>query len=110
MGLCFFKGLCLLFFPNSPGATFIQRATLILESRVSLYSSSNVAMNFLFYLKTLEILKCRIMSIGHNGCCQTVDVVRQLTLSDGQYFQTGDVVRQLILSESRAILVMKFRY
>ena len=30
----FFKGLCLLFFPNIPGATFIQRATLIPESRV----------------------------------------------------------------------------
>ena len=28
------KGLCLLFFPNVPGATFIQGATLIPESRV----------------------------------------------------------------------------
>ena len=27
-------GLCLLFFPNVPGATFIQGATLIPESRV----------------------------------------------------------------------------
>ena len=30
----FFEGLCLLFFPNVPGATFIQGATLIPESRV----------------------------------------------------------------------------
>ena len=30
----FFKGLCLLFYPNVPGATFIQGAKLILESRV----------------------------------------------------------------------------
>ena len=29
------KGLCLLFFPNVPGATFIQGATLIQESRVA---------------------------------------------------------------------------
>jgi hypothetical protein len=28
------KGLCLLFFPNVPGATLIQGATLISESRV----------------------------------------------------------------------------
>ena len=33
-GICFFKGLRLLFFPNVPGATFIQGATLIPESRV----------------------------------------------------------------------------
>ena len=30
----FFKGLCLLFFPNVPGAMFIQGAMLIPESRV----------------------------------------------------------------------------
>ena len=33
-GLRLFKGLCLLFLPNVPGATFIQRATFIPESRV----------------------------------------------------------------------------
>ena len=33
-GICFFKGLRLLFFHNVPGATFIQGATLIPESRV----------------------------------------------------------------------------
>ena len=32
--VCFFKRLCLLFFANVPGATFIQGATLIPESRV----------------------------------------------------------------------------
>ena len=35
-GICFFKGLCLLFFPNVPVATFIQGATL-LESRVTVF-------------------------------------------------------------------------
>ena len=33
-GLHLFKGLCLLFLPNVPGATFIQRGTSIPESRV----------------------------------------------------------------------------
>ena len=36
LGVCFFKGLCLLFFPNVPVATFIQGATLIPESRVTI--------------------------------------------------------------------------
>ena len=34
VGYFFFKGPCLLFFPNVPGAMFIQGATLIPESRV----------------------------------------------------------------------------
>ena len=34
MGYVFFKGLRLLFSPNVPGATFIQGAMLIPESRV----------------------------------------------------------------------------
>ena len=33
-GICFFKGLCLLFYPSVPGTTFIQGATLIPEPRV----------------------------------------------------------------------------
>ena len=33
-GLCLFKGLCLLFLRNVPGATFIQGGTSIPESRV----------------------------------------------------------------------------
>ena len=33
-GICFFKGLCLLFLTNVPRATFIQGATFIPESRV----------------------------------------------------------------------------
>ena len=33
-GLRLFKGLCLLFLPNVPGATFIQGGTLIPDSRV----------------------------------------------------------------------------
>ena len=33
-GLHLFKGLCLLFLPNVPGATFIQGGTFIPESRV----------------------------------------------------------------------------
>ena len=33
-GICFFKELWLLFYPNVPGATFIQGAMLIQESRV----------------------------------------------------------------------------
>ena len=41
-GICFFKGLRLLFFPNVPGATFIQGATLIPESRVQHYDSTIV--------------------------------------------------------------------
>ena len=32
--ICFFKGLCLLFFSNVPGAMFIQGAMLIPETRV----------------------------------------------------------------------------
>ena len=37
MGLRLFKGLCLLFLPNVPGATFIQGGTFIPESRVPLF-------------------------------------------------------------------------
>ena len=33
-GLRLFKGLCLLFLPNVPGATFIQGGTFIPDSRV----------------------------------------------------------------------------
>ena len=33
-GLRLFKGLCLLFLPNVPGATFIQEGTSISESKV----------------------------------------------------------------------------
>jgi hypothetical protein len=33
-GLFFFKGLCLLFFTNAPGATFIQGTTTIPDSKV----------------------------------------------------------------------------
>ena len=33
-GLRLFKGLCLMFLPNVPGATFIQEGTFIPESRV----------------------------------------------------------------------------
>ena len=31
-----FKGLCLLFLPNVPGATFIQGGKFIIESRVDM--------------------------------------------------------------------------
>ena len=34
MGLRLFKGLCLLFLPNVPGAMFIQGGTFIPDSRV----------------------------------------------------------------------------
>ena len=34
-GLRLFKGLCLLFLPNVPGATFIQGGTFIPDSRVA---------------------------------------------------------------------------
>ena len=34
-GLCLFKGLCLLFLPNVPGAMFIQGGTFIPDSRVT---------------------------------------------------------------------------
>ena len=50
-------------------------------------------------MTTISFIKAAIS----NGCCQTVDVVRQLTLSDGQYFQTGDVVRQPLLSDSHMV-------
>ena len=35
-GLCLFKGLCLLFLPNVPGAMFIQGGTFIPDSRVNM--------------------------------------------------------------------------
>ena len=38
----FFKGLCLLFLPNVPGATFIPLATFIPESRVVNVDTSDV--------------------------------------------------------------------
>ena len=37
-GLCLFKGLCLLFLPNVPGAMFIQGGTFIPDSRVTSFS------------------------------------------------------------------------
>ena len=41
-GLRLFKGLCLLFFPNVPGAMFIQGGTFIPDSRVSELISWNI--------------------------------------------------------------------
>ena len=38
-GLCLFKGLCLLFLPNVPGAMFIQGGTFIPDSRVGIHES-----------------------------------------------------------------------
>ena len=42
--ICFFKGLCLLFYPNGPGATFIQGATLIPESREPKYVPKSITL------------------------------------------------------------------
>ena len=44
-GLCLFKGLCLLFLPNVPGAMFIKGGTFIPDSRVMLCFHEKIAIN-----------------------------------------------------------------
>ena len=64
-GLRLFKGLCLLFLPNVPGATFIQGGTFIPDSRVFVITASygflnNLDMMDFEYLGNMfgKILEC----------------------------------------------------
>ena len=46
-GLRLFKGLCLLFLPNVPGAMFIQGGTFIPDSRVSALNEHNLTFEYI---------------------------------------------------------------
>ena len=50
----FFKELCLLFFSNVPGATFIQGAMLIPESRVDVKNVFKCCKHFFGYFNILK--------------------------------------------------------